>query len=131
MSALYNHAISWELIDRIQSRAQSAYRASVKVRNARALHFCWRSRNSNACRRSFVCARDFWCGLDMTMGLRRGELAGLRSEDIRFEDLTVMARRSVVDQAVGNVKTEASQRPIPIDPFIAEDLLPGIEVQPT
>jgi integrase len=61
--------------------------------------------------------------LDMTLGLRRGELAGLRWEDIRFQDLTVMARRSVVDQVVGNVKTEASKRPIPIDPFIAEDLL--------
>ena len=34
-----------------------------------------------------------------------------------------MAQRSVVDQVVGNVKTEASKRPIPIDPFIAEDLL--------
>jgi integrase len=44
-------------------------------------------------------------------------------EDIRFEDLTVMARRSIVDQVVGKVKTEASKRPIPIDPFIAEDML--------
>jgi integrase len=61
--------------------------------------------------------------LDMTSGLRRGELAGLRWEDIRFEDLTLMARRSIVDQVVGNMKTEASKRPIPIDPFIAEDLL--------
>ena len=53
----------------------------------------------------------------MTLGLRRGELAGLRWEDIRFEELTVMAQRSVVDQVVGKVKTEASKRPIPIDPF--------------
>jgi hypothetical protein len=34
-----------------------------------------------------------------------------------------MAQRSVVDQVVGNVKTEASKRLVPIDPFIAEDLL--------
>jgi hypothetical protein len=34
-----------------------------------------------------------------------------------------MAQRSVVDQVVGNVKTEASKRPVPIDPFIAENLL--------
>ena len=60
--------------------------------------------------------------LDMTLGLRRGELAGLRWEDIRFEDLTVMAQRTIVDQVVGKVKTDASKRPIPIDPFIAEDL---------
>src|SRR5690349_9521708 len=59
----------------------------------------------------------------MTLGLRRGELAGLRWEDLRLEDLTVMARRSIVDQVVGNVKTEASKQPIPIDAFVAEDLL--------
>jgi integrase len=59
----------------------------------------------------------------MTSGLRRGELAGLRWEDVRFPDLTIMARRSVVDQVVGSVKTEASKRPIPIDAYIAEDLL--------
>jgi hypothetical protein len=35
----------------------------------------------------------------------------------------VMARRSIVDQVVGNVKTEASKRPVPIDPFVAEDVL--------
>ena len=34
-----------------------------------------------------------------------------------------LPQRSVVDQVVGNVKTEASKRPIPIDPYIAEDLL--------
>jgi integrase len=61
--------------------------------------------------------------LDMTSGLRRGELAGLRWEDIRFQELSIMAQRSVVDQVVGNVKTEASKRLIPIDPFIADDLL--------
>jgi len=58
----------------------------------------------------------------MTTGLRRCELAGLRWEDMRFHDLTIMVRRSLVDQVVGNVKTEASQRPMPIDSFIAEDL---------
>ncbi|MGD0272036.1 MAG: site-specific integrase [Candidatus Sulfotelmatobacter sp.] len=61
--------------------------------------------------------------LDMSSGLRRGELAGLRWHDIQFQELAIMAQRSVVDQVVGKVKTEASKRPIPIDPFIAEDLL--------
>ena len=31
--------------------------------------------------------------------------------------------RSVVDQQVGKVKTEASKKPVPIDPYVAEDLL--------
>ena len=123
MSALYNHAIRWEFIDRNPITGpvrgsgvrQSAKRERIpdvlEVEEFQRLQAELRLRE-----RILV-----W--LDMTSGLRRGELAGLRWEDVRFEDLTVMARRSVVDQVVGNVKTEASKRPIPIDPFIAEDLL--------
>jgi integrase len=123
MSALYNHAIRWEFTDknpitgpvRGSGVRQSAKRERIPdvlgVEEFQSLQAKLKIRE-----RILV-----W--LDMTLGLRRGELAGLRWEDIRFEDLTVMARRSIVDQVVGNVKTEASKRPIPIDPFIAEDLL--------
>ena len=52
-------------------------------------------------------------------GLRRGELAGLKWEDVDFDQLTIMVRRSIVDQVVGHVKTEASQRALPIDKSIA------------
>jgi integrase len=62
-----------------------------------------------------------WLG--MTTGLRRGELAGLKWCDVNFEKLTIDVLRSVVDQRVGKVKTEASQKPVPIDPYVAEDLL--------
>ena len=34
-----------------------------------------------------------------------------------------MAQRSVVDQVVGDVKTEATKRPVPIEPFMAENLV--------
>ena len=61
--------------------------------------------------------------VSMTTGLRRGELAGLKSCDVSFEKLTINLLRSVVDQKVGKVKTEASRKPIPIDPYVAEDLL--------
>jgi integrase len=123
MSALYNHAIRWEFTDknpitgpiRGSGVRQSAKRERIpdllEVEEFQLLQAELRIRE-----RILV-----W--LDMTLGLRRGELAGLRWEDIHFEGLTVMAQRSVVDQVVGRVKTEASKRPIPIDPFIAEDLL--------
>jgi integrase len=123
MSALYNHAIRWEFIDRNPITGpvrgsgvrQSAKRERIpdilEVEEFQHLQAELRLRE-----RILV-----W--LDMTLGLRRGELAGLRWEDVRFEELTVMARRSIVDQVVGNVKTEASKRPIPIDAFVAEDLL--------
>jgi integrase len=53
--------------------------------------------------------------LAVSTGLRRGELAGLRWDDVDFDRQTVLIRRSVVDQVVGRVKTEASHRPLPID----------------
>ena len=37
-------------------------------------------------------------------GLRHGELAGLRWQDIDFEQLTITVERSVVDQVVGRTK---------------------------
>jgi integrase len=123
MSMLYNHAIRWEFTGknpitgpvRGSGVRQSSKRERIpdllEVEEFQRLQAELRVRE-----RVLV-----W--LDMTSGLRRGELAGLRWEDMRFDDLLIMAQRSIVDQVVGSVKTEASQRPIPIDPFIAEDLL--------
>jgi integrase len=123
MSALYNHAIRWEFADRNPITGPvrgSGVRQSAKRERIPDLleidEFQLLQAELRIRERILV-----W--LDMTLGLRRGELAGLRWEDIRFEELTLMAQRSVVDQVVGKVKTEASKRPIPIDPFIAEDLL--------
>jgi integrase len=61
--------------------------------------------------------------LDMPSGLRRGELAGLRWGDFDFEKLTVAVTRSLVDQHVGKCKTEVSKKLMPLDPYVAEDLL--------
>jgi integrase len=59
----------------------------------------------------------------MVTGLRRGELSGIQWGDIDFENLLINGRRRVVDQVVGRCKTEASQKPFPIDEFTAQDLL--------
>ena len=53
--------------------------------------------------------------LDMALGLRRGELAGLKWEDVSFEKLYLNITRSVVGQRIGNTKTEVSRKPVPID----------------
>jgi integrase len=57
--------------------------------------------------------------LALSLGLRRGELAGLRWQDIDFENLTITIHHSLVDQVIGRTKTEASQRPLPMDSRIA------------
>jgi integrase len=61
--------------------------------------------------------------LDMALGLRRGELTGLKWEDVNFEKLYVNVTRSVVEQQVGNTKTEVSRKPVPIDEYVVQDLL--------
>jgi len=54
-------------------------------------------------------------------GLGAGTPArGLRLEDIRLENLTVRARRSIVDQVVGKVNTKASKRPALIDTLLLQ-----------
>ena len=61
--------------------------------------------------------------LDFGTGLRRGELAGLKWQDIDFEHCQIVPCRSIVAQRVGPVKTEASGKAIPLDDCLVEDLL--------
>ncbi len=68
--------------------------------------------------------------LDMPSGLRRGELAGLKWGDFDFKNLHVSVTRSLVDQHVGPVKTEASRKLMPIDEYVARDLLAWYELTP-
>jgi len=123
MSALFNHAIRWGFIRnnpitgpvRGSGVRQSAKREQIPV----VLDVAEFQRLLGELRlRETVLV---WVG--MTTGLRRGELAGLKWSDVSFETLTINLLRSVVDQRVGKVKTEASKKPIPIDPHVAQDLL--------
>jgi integrase len=55
-------------------------------------------------------------------GLRVGELLALRWSDIDFAKGQVSVTRSIVLQRVGDCKTEASRKPVPLDPRLAEAL---------
>jgi integrase len=52
-------------------------------------------------------------------GLRRGEMIGLKWEDIDFEAGLIHPRRSVVSQNVGKLKTVASGKPVALDPDLS------------
>jgi len=61
--------------------------------------------------------------LDAATGLRVSELLALRWGDVDFENLELRVTRSIWHQVVGNCKTEASAKPVPMDSYMAEDLL--------
>jgi integrase len=61
--------------------------------------------------------------LDAGTGLRVGELLCLKWRDVDFENLELHIRRSVVHQVIGRCKTEVSAKPVPLDSFMAHDLL--------
>ncbi|MBW4039194.1 MAG: site-specific integrase [Acidobacteria bacterium] len=55
-------------------------------------------------------------------GMRRGELFGLRWEDLDFERRTIRIVRSLVDQIEGKPKTETSRKPLPMTDDLASAL---------
>jgi len=118
MQALFNHAIRWEWLpqnaDPISKVRQSAKRERIPdildIAEIRALLAELKLRE-----RVLVL-------LAVTTGLRRGELFGLKWKDVDFDQLQISVTRSIVQQVVGRCKTEASQRPVPLDPAVAEML---------
>jgi integrase len=60
--------------------------------------------------------------LDVGTGLRMSELFALKWRDINFQDNEIHVTRSMVMQVVGPCKTEASQKPVPLDPYLAQTL---------
>lgn len=57
------------------------------------------------------------------LGLRISEILGLQWRDVDWDELVILIQRSVVQGKVYETKTEASRKPMPIDPKIAEALL--------
>jgi integrase len=116
MSALYSHAIRWEWIkyNPITAVRQSAKRSKIPsvltIEQIQALL----AHLEEPCRTGVL--------LDVSTGLRVGELLGLKWADVDFEKLEISVIRSVVKQKVGPCKTEASQKPIPLDAELAEQL---------
>ena len=130
MSSAFNHAIRWEFTDRNPITGPgkgSGVRISAKRERTPDILEVQEMQVLLAALGIRERAMVF---LDMPSGLRRGELAGLKWEDFDFKNLTVSVTRSLVDQHVGPVKTEASRKLMPIDEYVAQDLLAWYEVTP-
>ena len=65
--------------------------------------------------------------LDVGTGLRMSELFGLKWKDVDFDAKEISVVRSIVMQVTGPCKTESSQKPIPLDPYLAEALRAWLE----
>ncbi len=63
-------------------------------------------------------------------GLRASELLGLKWQDINFDSLEISLNRGVVHQVIGDLKTEASRKPLPLDPDLAQSLLAWRRMSP-
>ncbi len=61
--------------------------------------------------------------LDAATGLRVSELLALRWDDVDFKNLEIRVTESIWHQVVGICKTEASAKPVPMDEYMAADLL--------
>ncbi|MEO7028141.1 MAG: site-specific integrase [Acidobacteriaceae bacterium] len=117
MSALFNHAMRYEWADRnpIKLVRQSAKREKVPdVLDLAELQLLL----------SKLSVRERTLALlDAATGLRVSELLALRWSDVDFENLELSVTRSIWHQVVGDCKTEASAKPVPMDSYMAEDLL--------
>lgn len=117
MSALFHHAMRYEWLDAnpIKLVRQSAKRERtpdvLELEELRLLLTKLELRE-----RTLVL-------LDAATGLRVSELLALRWEDVGFETLELRVTRSIWHQVVGDCKTEASAKPVPLDSYMAEDLL--------
>jgi len=56
-------------------------------------------------------------------GMRRGEVFGLKWKDVDFERSQLKVVRSIVDQTVGDTKTQGSKRPLPLPGEVITALL--------
>jgi len=118
MSVLFNHAIRYEWLEQgknpIRLVRQSAQRRlTPEVLDADEIRRLLSNLESPF--RVMVL-------LDVTTGLRRSELFALKWSDIDFWNLTIDIKRSIFQGVVGNCKTEASRKPIPLSLDVAADL---------
>lgn len=117
MSALFSHAMRYEWLDRnpIKLVRQSAKRERIPdVLELAEIQLLL----------SKLGVRERTLALlDAATGLRVSELLALRWRDVDFDSLQLNVTRSIWHQVVGDCKTEASAKPVPLDSYMAEDLL--------
>jgi integrase len=116
MSVVFNHGIRYQVCsgNPIRLVRQSAKRRKIPV--VLSVSEVQHLLNALALRERTLVL------LDVGTGLRMSELFGLKWKDVDFDANEISVVRSIVMQVTGPCKTESSQKPVPLDPYLAEAL---------
>lgn len=116
MHAIFNHAIRWEWYSQnpISHVRQSAKRSRIPTVLSISEIQALLSHLREPVRTMAL--------VDISTGLRIGELLALQWRDIDFENFEISVIRSISLQHIGECKTEASRKPVPMDAEIADSL---------
>jgi len=126
MSVLFNHAIRYEWVEQGKNPITLVRQSAKRMRIPEVLEppeIQSLLLQLKSCFRLMVI-------LDVTTGLRRSELFALKWRDVDFSGLRLDILRSIYLGQVGNCKTEASQKPVPLDGRLAADLWLWRETSP-
>jgi integrase len=123
MSSLFNHAIRWEFTDRNPITGPVRGSGVRQGSKREQIPMILEVEEMQALLAELSIRERTLVFLAMATGLRRGELTGLKWKDMDFANLLLHVERSVVNNVVGRCKTEASKKPVPVDEFLAQDLL--------
>ena len=118
LSTLFNHAIRYEWLDQGRNPVTLVRQSAKRQRSPEFLETFEIQRlleELSSCFRLMVI-------LAVTTGLRRSELFALKWSDIDFSNLLLDVQRSIYLGKVGNCKTEASRKPVPLDERVAADI---------
>ena len=116
MHTIFNHAMRWEWHDQnpISRVRQSAKRSRIPVVLSVVQIQALLTHLREPVRTMAL--------VDVSTGLRIGELLALQWQDIDFENFEISVTRSISLQHIGECKTEASRKPVPMDAELAEAL---------
>jgi integrase len=124
MHAIFVHAMRWEFFDRnpLSLVRQSAKR--VKVPDVLTIEEIGKL---------LLELREPWrtaVYVAVTTGLRVSELLALKWGDVNFAAGEIYLSRGIVRQHIGEMKTEASRKPVPMDAGLADVLACWREIAP-
>jgi integrase len=118
LSVLFNHAIRYEWLGQGRNPITLVRQSTRRMRTPEVLEpgeIQSLLLQLKSCFRLMVL-------LDVTTGLRRSELFALKWSDVDFSNMRLDVLRSVYLGHVGDCKTEASRKPVPLDDRVAAEL---------